>query len=81
MPRRSPLITVIGRGHGGTRAMSHTLLASDVYIGNRLNDAGDKLPPEAMYDASVSSVRTISKADGPVGSSSRRNVNRFRTNR
>ena len=47
----SPLITVIGRGHGGTRAMSHTLLASGVYIGNRLNDAGDKLPPEAMYDA------------------------------
>lgn len=46
-----PLITVIGRGHGGTRAMSHTLLSSGVYIGNRLNDAGDKLPPEAMYDA------------------------------
>ena len=31
--------------------MSHTLLTSGVYVGNRLNSSGDKLPPEAMYDA------------------------------
>lgn len=45
------LITVIGRGHGGTRAMSHTLSASGVYMGARLNESGDLLPPEAMYEA------------------------------
>ncbi len=45
------LITVIGRGHGGTRAMSHTLSASGVYMGARLNESGDLLPPEDMYEA------------------------------
>lgn len=45
------LITVIGRGHGGTRAMSHTLTASGVYMGSMLNTSGDLLPPGAMYDA------------------------------
>lgn len=45
------LITVIGRGHGGTRAMSHTLSQSGVYMGNTLNDSGDLLPPEKMYEA------------------------------
>jgi hypothetical protein len=45
------LITVIGRGHSGTRAMSHTLSASGVFMGNPLNESGDLLPPEAMYDA------------------------------
>jgi hypothetical protein len=45
------LITVIGRGHSGTRAISHTLYASSVYMGNHLNASGDLLPPEAMYDA------------------------------
>jgi hypothetical protein len=44
-------ITVIGRGHSGTRAMSHTLSASGVYMGEPLNKSGDLLPPEAMYDA------------------------------
>jgi hypothetical protein len=45
------LITVIGRGHSGTRAMSHTLSASGVFMGAPLNVSGDLLPPEAMYDA------------------------------
>ena len=44
-------ITVIGRGHSGTRAMSHTLSASGVFMGEPRNVAGDLLPPEAMYDA------------------------------
>lgn len=45
------LITVIGRGHSGTRAMSHTLSASGVFMGEPLNRSGDLLPPQAMYDA------------------------------
>jgi len=44
-------ITVIGRGHSGTRAMSHTLSASGVYMGEPLNGSGDLLPPGKMYDA------------------------------
>jgi len=45
------LITIIGRGHSGTRAMSHTLVASGVFMGEPLNKSGDLLPPQAMYDA------------------------------
>ena len=45
------LITIIGRGHSGTRAISHTLSASDVFMGAPLNKSGDLIPPEAMYDA------------------------------
>jgi hypothetical protein len=45
------LVTVIGRGHSGTRAMSHTLSASGVFMGDPLNASGDLLPPQAMYDA------------------------------
>jgi Sulfotransferase family len=45
------LITIIGRGHSGTRAISHTLYASGIYMGSMLNASGDLLPPEAMYDA------------------------------
>jgi len=45
------MITVIGRGHSGTRAMSHTLSASGVYMGEPLNGSGDLLPPGKMYDA------------------------------
>ena len=39
------LITVIGRGHSGTRAMSHTLSASGVFMGAPLNVSGDLVPP------------------------------------
>lgn len=45
------MITIIGRGHSGTRAMSHTLSASDVYMGEQRNGAGDLIPPEDMYEA------------------------------
>ncbi|HEY3290465.1 MAG TPA: sulfotransferase [Anaerolineae bacterium] len=45
------LITIIGRGHSGTRAISHTLMASGVFMGARLNDSGDMLPPDDLYEA------------------------------
>ena len=45
------MIIVIGRGHSGTRAISHTLYASGVYMGSQLNDSGDKLPPNDLYEA------------------------------
>ncbi|MEE3233281.1 MAG: sulfotransferase [Candidatus Latescibacterota bacterium] len=45
------LITIIGRGHGGTRAISHTLYASGVFMGNCQNRSGDKIPPQQLYDA------------------------------
>jgi hypothetical protein len=45
------LITVIGRGHSGTRAISHTLSASGVFMGDQLNKSGDLIPPQDMYDA------------------------------
>lgn len=45
------LTTIIGRGHSGTRAMSHTLSASGVFMGSPLNESGDLLPPEPMYEA------------------------------
>ena len=44
-------VTIIGRGHSGTRAMSHTLSASGVFMGTPLNKSGDLLPPESMYEA------------------------------
>lgn len=45
------MVTIIGRGHGGTRAMSHTLTASGVYMGGLLNTSGDLVPPDDMYEA------------------------------
>jgi hypothetical protein len=45
------VITIIGRGHSGTRAMSHTLSASGVFMGAPLNRSGDLLPPQDMYEA------------------------------
>ena len=45
------LVTVIGRGHSGTRAISHTLYASGVHMGRLLNRSGDLMPPAKMYDA------------------------------
>ncbi len=47
----SKTITVIGRGHSGTRAISHTLAASGVFMGSTLNRSGDLLPPQDMYAA------------------------------
>ncbi len=45
------LVTVIGRGHSGTRAMSNTLAASGVWMGEPLNGSWDLIPPESMYKA------------------------------
>lgn len=45
------LIIVMGRGHSGTRAISQTLTASGVHMGQPLNVSGDLIPPEPMYDA------------------------------
>ena len=45
------LITIIGRGHSGTRSISHTLTASGVFMGEPLNVSGDLIPPEKMYEA------------------------------
>jgi len=45
------LITVIGRGHSGTRAIALTLQASGVYMGGLLNESTDMLPPQDMYEA------------------------------
>lgn len=47
----SQLITIIGRGHGGTRAASHTLTASGVYMGEPLNVSGDLIPANDLYEA------------------------------
>jgi hypothetical protein len=47
----NPWVTVIGRGHSGTRAMSQTLAEGGVFMGAPLNDSWDLLPPEDMYDA------------------------------
>ena len=45
------VVTVIGRGHSGTRVMSHTLYASGVYMGSLLNASGDLVPPGDFYEA------------------------------
>ncbi|MBT3273919.1 MAG: sulfotransferase [Spirochaetales bacterium] len=45
------LVTVIGRGHSGTRAMSHTLSESGFYMGAELNASGDLVPAEDLYEA------------------------------
>ncbi|MCC7493330.1 MAG: sulfotransferase [Fimbriimonadaceae bacterium] len=45
------LITIIGRGHSGTRAMSHTLTASGVDMGAPLNVSGDLIPAQDLYEA------------------------------
>lgn len=44
-------VTIIGRGHSGTRSISHTLTQSGVFMGEPLNGSGDLLPPEPMYEA------------------------------
>lgn len=45
------MVIIIGRGHSGTRAISHTLYASGVYMGALLNRSGDLVPAREMYDA------------------------------
>lgn len=59
------LITVIGRGHSGTRVISQTLQDSSVYMGAPLNDAFDLLPPQKMYDACRVIARHVAHLGGP----------------
>lgn len=58
------MITVIGRGHSGTRAISHTLSQSGVYMGSKLNVSGDLIPPEKMYEACRVIARKITYKGG-----------------
>lgn len=58
------LTTVIGRGHSGTRAMSHTLSASGVHMGAPLNESGDLVPSEAMYEACRVMARQVKHLGG-----------------
>jgi hypothetical protein len=46
-----PQVTIIGRGHSGTRAISETLSRSGVFMGAPLNKSWDLVPPQDMYDA------------------------------
>lgn len=54
------LVTVIGRGHGGTRAISHTLSQSGFYMGAEINASGDLIPPQDMYEACRVMSRNVS---------------------
>jgi len=58
------LITIIGRGHSGTRAMSQTLSASGVYMGAKLNDSGDLVPAEDLYEACRVMARRVKHLGG-----------------
>ena len=58
------LVTVIGRGHSGTRAISHTLYASGVHMGRLLNRSGDLMPPAKMYDACRVAASTLTGRAG-----------------
>jgi arylsulfatase A-like enzyme len=63
-PGGSQLMTIIGRGHSGTRAMSHTLSQSGIYMGDTLNKSGDLLPPEQMYEACRVMARHVTYKGG-----------------
>ncbi len=58
------MVTIIGRGHSGTRAISHTLSASGVFMGEPLNKSGDLLPPESMYEACRVMARHVTHLGG-----------------
>lgn len=45
------MVTVIGRGHGGTRAIAQTLGKSGVYLGDHLNSSWDLVPADEFYEA------------------------------
>jgi hypothetical protein len=56
------LIPVIGRGHGGTRAIASTLVESGVYMGEPLNKKCDLVPPDDMYEACSVIARHVAYA-------------------
>lgn len=45
------IVTVIGRGHSGTRMISNILYKSGFYMGRKINSSGDFIPPDKMYEA------------------------------
>ena len=45
------MITIIGRGHSGTRVIAETLIKSGVFMGDSLNKSSDKIPAKYMYAA------------------------------
>ena len=53
------MITVIGRGHSGTRAIAKTLDESGVFMGRRLNESGDLMGYHAMYQACRLAARCV----------------------
>ncbi len=62
--KTNALITVIGRGHSGTRAISHTLAESGVFMGEPNNVSGDLIPPEDMYEACRVLARHVAWSEG-----------------
>jgi hypothetical protein len=58
------MITIIGRGHSGTRAISHTLSASGVFMGADLNKSGDLIPAQDLYEACRIMVRHVKHLGG-----------------
>ncbi len=58
------MVTIVGRGHSGTRAISHTLSASGVYMGAKLNRSGDLVPAQEMYEACRVMARHVSHLGG-----------------
>lgn len=56
------LITIIGRGHSGTRAISQTLAESGVFMGPTLNNSWDTIPPDDLYEACRVLGRYVQKA-------------------
>lgn len=58
------MITIIGRGHSGTRAISHTLTQSGVFMGASLNASGDLVPPEDLYEACRVMARHVKHLGG-----------------
>lgn len=45
------VVTVIGRGHSGTRILSEIFRKTGIYMGEHINSSGDLIPPDKMYQA------------------------------